>query len=107
MFGINLYRKREKLKVDIEIQKYRSSLIKEVEELALQCAKEKGEYEHTWHSNMETLRIEIAKLEAIKEMTENDIAYYKRIITEKDNEIGRQHVVNLKLAEAQQIIIHK
>lgn len=41
MFWFN-YLKRRKLEVDIEVQEYREELYREVEDLALLCAKDKG-----------------------------------------------------------------
>lgn len=99
MFGIKTYYARKKLEIDIEIEKYRNARMKEIQDLALKCADEKGEYEHTWHSSMEKLRIEIAKLEALKKTMANDVTCYKKLVEEKDKEIARQHEVNMKLAD--------
>jgi hypothetical protein len=49
MFGLNNYMKRRKLEIDIEVQKYRESSFKEIEKLALSCARDKGNYEHEYH----------------------------------------------------------
>jgi hypothetical protein len=41
MFGLNTYYKRKKLEIDIEMQKYRSEMLKGVQELTLECAKQR------------------------------------------------------------------
>ncbi|MFA5154168.1 MAG: hypothetical protein WC554_16580 [Clostridia bacterium] len=106
MFGLNLYHKKEKLKFDLkieelnisldrrkleidkEVEKYRVTKREEIQNLALRAAEDKG-----------NLRVEIAKLEALKEIMQNDVTIYKKLLEEKNKEIAKHHEVNLKLAE--------
>lgn len=90
---------RKKLKIDEEVERYRQERHSEIQQLAIQCARQQGSYEHEFHSGMEKLKIEIAKLEALKETMQNDVTFYKKLVEEKDKEILRAHEVNLKLAE--------
>jgi len=114
MFGINEYRRKRKVAIEIEMRNYREAILTEIEALknkkfeirnelqdfkikaqdeiallARQCAVEKGQHEHTFHSTREKLGIELANLEAKKEMFENDAITYKRLLAEKDKEIER------------------
>ena len=107
MFGLDNYKERRKLKIDREIQNYRESISKEIESLALACAKDKGNYEHEYHKSIENLRVEIAKLEALKETMKNDVIIYERLLKEKDKEIERVHTLCLKIAASQKVIIEK
>lgn len=107
MFGLNSYMKRRKLEIDREVQNYRESFSKEIETPALACAKDKGNYEHEYHHSIENLRVEIAKLEALKETMKNDVTTYEKWLKEKDKEIERLHTLCLKLAESQKVIIQK
>lgn len=107
MFGLNNYMKRRKLEIDRELQNYRESFSKEIETLALACAKDKGKYEHEYNYSIENLRVEIAKLEALKETMKNDVTTYEKWLAEKNKEIERLHTLCLKLAESQKVIIQK
>lgn len=107
MLGIRTYRKRKMLQVDIEVQKYRDSFNKEIQDLAMACAKDKGNYEHDYHSAKEKLGIELAKLEALKETHLNDITTYKMLLKEKDEEIKRVNALCLELAKANNVVIQK
>ena len=98
MFWFN-YLKRRKLEVDIEVQEYRKRLFKEVEGLALRCNKDKGDIEHEYHYGKEVLGIEIAKLEAKKEMLLTEVTVYEKLLEVKDNEIKRLTDICLKLGE--------
>jgi hypothetical protein len=106
MFGINNYRNRRKLEVDMQIHQYRVELMAQVEQLALKCAKDTGDYEHTYHSRMEELGIEIAKMEALKEIKANDITTYETMIKDRDNEIDRLNTLLLEMAKSK-IMIQK
>lgn len=98
MFWFN-YLKRRKLEVDIEVQEYREELYREVEDLALLCARDKGAYEHEYHYAKEILGIEIAKLEAKKEILSTEVTVYEKLLEVKDNEIKRLTDICLKLGE--------
>lgn len=104
---LDLEKEKRKLQVDIEVEQYRRARFKDIENLALQCASDRGQYEHTYHHKMEELGIEIAKLEALKETMKNDVTVLERIIKGKDEEIKRLHEVCMKMAESQKIVIHK
>ena len=106
MFGINNYRNRRKLEVDMQIHKYRVDLMAQVEQLGLECAKQIGDYEHTYHSRMQELGIEIAKMEALKEIKANDITTYETMIKDRDHEIGRLNTLLLEMAKSK-ILIQK
>lgn len=83
------YYEDQKRKVDAEIFNYRHKLMKEVEELALRCAEDKGRYEHDYHHTMENLRVDIAKLEAKKSELDNDRVTYEEWLKMKNSEIAR------------------
>ena len=98
MFGIrnirkrlDLYRQEEKLKIDLEILKYKASLV----DMAKKCHDDMAEYEHTYHNTMEERGIAIAKLEAKQENME----VYDKLLEEKDNEIKRLNKIVLTLSE--------
>ena len=61
-----IYRKEQKHIVDQEVLVYR----KNIADLAKEAADDTARQEHTYHQKQETLGIEIAKLEAQKEMLE-------------------------------------
>ena len=107
MFGINTYRKRKMLEVDKEIFEYWQKEIKRVEEVAIECAQQLGKYEHTFHNAKEILGIELAKLEALKEVMVNDVATHKKLLDEKNKEIDRLNSLCLKMAENKGVIIQK
>lgn len=97
--GLKRYYTQKKLEVDKEIFEYKQSLMKEVEDLAMRCAKDKGHYEHDYHHTMEKLGIEIAKLEARKSELQNDEVTYKEWLKLKDDEIARLNGIVSQLIE--------
>ena len=99
MLGLRTYYKRKKLEIDIEVLKYRTKMNKEIQELALECAKQRGEYEHDWHSKQEQLNTEIAKIEASKESMTKEVENLKEIIKEKDADILRLNNICLEFAK--------
>lgn len=128
MFSLFTSLKAKKLKVELEVQKHRESLMielrdeendirnqirqmrdyadsertrlnKEVEQLAISCAKDRADYEHEYHSRMEELGINIAKLEAREETLKNDEVTYLRMIDDRDKEILRQQEIINSLLE--------
>ena len=99
MFGLNTYYKKRKLEIDIEMQKYRTEMLKGVQELALECAKQRGEYEHDWHSKQEKLNTAIAKIEASKESMTKEVDNLKEIIKEKDADIQRLNGICIEFAK--------
>jgi hypothetical protein len=107
MLGINTYRKRKMLEVDKEVFEYRQKEIKAVEEIAIKCAKQLGEYEHQFHHTKEEKGIELAKLEALKEIMANDVTTYTKLLDEKNKEIERLNAICLKMAENKGVIIQK
>lgn len=107
MLGFRTYLKRQKLSVDIEVQKYRESKYQEVVELAKRCAIDIATQEHVYHSKVEQNGIEIAKLEALKETLNNDIVTYKMLLCEKDKEILRLTEICNNIAKSKQIIVKK
>lgn len=104
MFGLNTYYKRRKLEIDIEIQNYKTKMLEGVQELALECAEQRGKYEHDFHFKQESLNSEIAKIEASKESMTKDVDNLKEIIEEKDAEIQRLNGICIKLAETKILI---
>lgn len=97
--------KTKKLNVDKEINSYRQSFSKEIEELALGCAKDKAKYEHEYHSQMETLKVEIVKLEALKETMEHEVNTFKNLLLDRDKELERIYSLCTKLVETKNNII--
>ncbi|MFA5366301.1 MAG: hypothetical protein WC333_00060 [Dehalococcoidia bacterium] len=95
------------LEIDKEIFEYRQKEIKGVEEMAIKCAHQLGEYEHTFHNTKETLGIELAKLEALKEVMANDVTTYKKLLDEKNKEIERLNTLCLKMAENKGVVVQK
>lgn len=59
-----LYRQQKMLEIDNELLNYKTKVRAEIEKLALQCAEQKGQYEHDFHYQKELKGIELAKLEA-------------------------------------------
>lgn len=98
---IELYKQERYLIVNKEIENKRRDLLKEIEELAFACARDKGAYEHTFHSTMEGLKIELAKLEALKEVYANDVVVYKKWNDMKDAEIKRLTDIINKMVDNQ------
>lgn len=96
---LEIYQERRKLEIDTELQQYRSNLFKEVESLALLCAKQIGEYEHTFHNKREELNTEIAKIEASKDSITKEVNNLKEIIKEKDADIQRLNGICLEFAK--------
>lgn len=94
---------KEKQLIDRELQVYYNERKNEIDRkliaLETQCATDTAEFEHEYHHTMEERGIEIAKLEAQKEMLENDTNTYERLLKEKDKEIKRLQEVLLKLSE--------
>jgi hypothetical protein len=81
-----------------EVDEYNDSAKRQIHELALSCANDTKNYEHTYHHNMENLGIAIAKLEAKKEALEEimsqDKTIYNKMIEHKDAEIKRlNHII--------------
>lgn len=107
MLGFRTYLKRQKLSVDIEVQKYRESKYQEVLELSKRCTNDIAVQEHEYHSKVEQYGIEIAKLEALKETLNNDIVTYKMLLGEKDKEILRLTEICNNIAKSKQIIVKK
>lgn len=105
---IELYKAERYLKINTEIENTRRNLLKEVEDLAFACARDKGAYEHTFHSTMEGLKVEIAKLEALKETYKNDITTYKAWNDLKDAEIERlTKIINALISNQPKTIIQE
>lgn len=93
---IEFYKKEQLLSVDQEIENYRAASNRRIEGLGQQCAKELGEYEHTYHYALQTKGIEIAKLEAKKETLTEVVEANKKLMEQKDAEIKRlSDTVNL------------
>lgn len=93
---LEVYRKEELAKIHLEIsEEYESG------------AKQKHDYEHTWHDNRATLEIEIAKLEATKESylshLEEKIKCYKdqyfAVISKLESQVQKQQETILGLIE--------
>ena len=60
---LDMYRRERMLSVDIEVNSYKNSKVKGMETLALECAKQTADYEHTFHSEEERKGVELAKLD--------------------------------------------
>ena len=115
---IELYKKEQKLKIDKSMIEYQDSIldekrsfIKDVETLGINCAKDTKDFEHKFHSEMETLKIKIAKEEAKLEYLEKEVEVktelansdkiaYERIIKLKNDEIERLNTLFTKLIES-------
>ena len=96
---VELYRKEKKLDVDNEMVVYRTRTI----EQAQKAAEDTANNEHEYHHKMEELGIDIAKMEAEKEMLVEkkelwnqqkelllgSVDNYKELLEAKDEEIER------------------
>lgn len=110
---MELYAQEKKLAIYEDLEASRLLRHTNIEALALKCADDTAKYEHTYHSTMEKLGIDIAKLEAKKEGLEEMIAAkkevlatdkiaYEKIISHKDSQIKSLNEMVLKLIEKQQ-----
>lgn len=85
--------RKEKELIDREMLAYFNEKKNEVDQRMIafetKCATDTAGYEHTYHHAMEVKGIEIAKLEALKEVMENDVNTYKELLEQKDKEIAR------------------
>ena len=104
---VSLYRSEQYHKVNQEIDTYRMVRQKEVIELEKTCHKQLAQYEHHFHSSKEIKGIEIAKLEAKKELLDDYIKQKGEIIKTKDDEITRLDKIILKSLENPSQIINK
>jgi uncharacterized coiled-coil protein SlyX len=91
---VELYKREKMIEVDRMVADYRSSKLKEVETLALECAKQKGEYEHTFHSEKEKKGVELVKLDA-------QIESKKAIITNAEQTAKDNIELSKKLATSE------
>jgi chromosome segregation ATPase len=96
---VELYRKERKLAVDTETLQYREDIVNHAKKAAQDMAKN----EHEYHSKMEGLGIDIAKLETKKELLVErkelwneqkelmlgSLDSYKELLEAKDDEIER------------------
>jgi hypothetical protein len=102
---LDVYRRESLLVIDRELADYRKKIDEEIRGLAIKCANDTKKYEHTYHSNMESLRVEIAKLEAkkenLKEIVNTDKIAYEKIIKAKDEEISRLNKIVSLFVESQ------
>lgn len=97
---VELYKKQKYLEIDQEAEAYMRAKRKELHDLAVKCAVQIGEYEHTFHSKKESLGIELSKLEAqikskemILQAIEETINANKKLMLEKDAEIQRLYEI--------------
>jgi hypothetical protein len=92
-----LYKEKKLLEIERELMEYQREAEKQKENIALKCAEELGQYEHTYHYAKEVKGKELAeldakidaKIDAKKEMLATDKATYNLIVESKDMEIER------------------
>jgi len=106
-FNEKHYREQQKLKIDREMLKYQVELSKDLEEFALKCAKQKGEYEHEFHEKHERLSAEIKLLEKNKDNILHEVNKLKEIIAVKDAEILRLHELTNNIVKNSSTVINK
>ena len=70
---LDLYKKEKMYEIDLMVLNYKRVKEKEMLDLSLECNRQIGENEHKYHSTMEKLGIDIAKLTATKENLEQQI----------------------------------
>lgn len=106
---LQVYKEAEQLKITSSFVASERELHTNLEKLALACAKQIGEYEHTFHSTKEHLGIEIAKLEARKENLELELNKYnvqkesmQALLDYKDNEVENLKSIIDKLISSKQ-----
>ena len=99
----NLIKERELIDRELAVyfQEEKNKIDKKINELANQCVVDIRKYERTYHAKMEELGIEIAKLEALKEVMVNDVNTYKTFVKEKNLEIERMNKIVLALSNTQ------
>jgi len=107
-----LWVEEEKYKAREAVETARNERDESLQALAISCAKDTKDCEHTFHQAKETLGIEIAKLEAkrdaLKEIDGQDKNTYNTIVDGKNEEIERltNIIESLINKEEQQITIH-
>jgi hypothetical protein len=106
---LELWVKEEKYKVRVAVEAARNERDKELQVLAISCANDTKDYEHTFHQARETLGIEIAKLEAkrdtLKEIANQDKITYNTIVDGKNEEIERlTNIIESLISKEQQPI---
>jgi hypothetical protein len=86
--------------IDKEVELYKREKMldaeKELVDIAMQCARDTGSYEHEYHSKIQELQVDIAKLEAqkgtyqslLEERISNYVAEYKAVNAAKDRVIA-------------------
>lgn len=106
--GLELYKEERLLSINREVEEFRLDKTEEIKRLALICAKDTAEYEHTFHQTKENKRVELAKLEAKLENIQEIIDAKQEnakakdvLIKSKDDEIGRLNKIIEKLIENQ------
>ncbi|MEO9257878.1 MAG: hypothetical protein ABI207_05820 [Crocinitomicaceae bacterium] len=103
--GLEIDRQQKVDALNREVFDFKARKSKEIEEIALACAKQTGEYEHTFHSTKEKLGIELAKLEAKKEALTDTISieklYFERMLEDKNKEIERLNAMVSSLIQNQ------
>jgi len=82
---IELYKKEQFLKVDKEIEDYRSSRQFEIQNLAKTCNEDIAKYEHTFHYAKEQKGIELAKLQSKNEALADVIKARQEVISADQN----------------------
>lgn len=96
--------KEAKLQADIVIQSEEARVGKFLINLEKTCAKETGEFEHTFHSTREKHLSELARLHALieakKEYLKTEEERFKLVLKNKDEEIARLNSYVDKLIEA-------
>ena len=96
--------KEAKLQADIVIQAETTRVGEFLINLEKTCAKETGEFEHTFHSTKEKQLSELARLDALieakKEYLKTEEERFKLVLKNKDEEIARLNSYVDKLIEA-------
>jgi hypothetical protein len=104
---VSLYKEERYHQVNQEIDTYKMVRQSEVVELEKTCHKQLATYEHSFHYAKEVKGVEIAKLEAKKEMLDDYIKQKEEIIKMKDGEISRLDKIIMKSLENPSQIINK
>ena len=95
--------RKEKELVDREMKLYYEEKKNEIDQRMItfetKCATDTAALEHDYHSKQEEHGIAIAKLEATKELLENDTNTHVMLLAEKDKEIERMNNIVIAISK--------
>ena len=92
---LDLYKREKLIKIDEECRAYNDQML----ELAKKCLDDEAAREHTYHSTMEQLGINIAKLEAKKESLELAVNARLEVIKADQNMYNNMNAEIIRLNE--------